>query len=139
MYSAICHTAARCVFLECTWEHALSYRSSAASQGDRLVLGRCSYTAQTAWIQNASVRENILMGRAFDAALYAAVIDACALQPDLDLLAAGGLAKKFRDAEFLEHQCISNCVNMTLVTREKPAGLNQDSVPIRTHSVYLCP
>ena len=54
--------------------------------------GRCSYTAQTAWIQNATVRDNILMGRALDTALYAAVIVACALQPDLDLLAAGGLA-----------------------------------------------
>jgi len=59
------------------------------SQGDRLVYGRCSYTAQTAWIQNATVRDNILMGRAYDAALYGAVIDACALQSDFDLLAAG--------------------------------------------------
>ncbi len=58
-------------------------------QGDRLVYGRCSYTAQTAWIQNATVRENILMGRAYDAALYDAVIAACALQSDFDLLAAG--------------------------------------------------
>ena len=58
-------------------------------QGDRLVYGRCSYTAQNAWIQNATVRDNILMGRDFDAAQYAAVIAACALQSDFDLLAAG--------------------------------------------------
>ena len=66
-----------------------SRSSGVGSQGERLVHGRCSYTAQTAWIQNATVRDNILMGRAFDAALYAAVIAACALQSDLDLLAAG--------------------------------------------------
>ena len=62
---------------------------SCALQGARLVHGRTSYTAQTAWIRNASVRDNILMGRAYDAALYAAVISACALQSDFDLLAAG--------------------------------------------------
>ena len=51
--------------------------------------GRTSYTAQNAWIRNASVRDNILMGREHDSALYAAIIAACALQSDFDLLAAG--------------------------------------------------
>jgi len=53
------------------------------------VRGRCSYTAQDAWIQNASLRDNVLMGQPWDRTRYRAVVAACALQPDIDLLAAG--------------------------------------------------
>ena len=35
-----------------------------------------------------TVRENILMGEPYDAERYSNVIEACALQPDLDLLPA---------------------------------------------------
>lgn len=42
-----------------------------------------------AWIQNLSLRDNILFGRPFIHDLYERVIDACALRPDLELLAAG--------------------------------------------------
>ncbi|WFD02890.1 hypothetical protein MOBT1_001577 [Malassezia obtusa] len=45
-----------------------------------------AYCAQSAWIVNASVRENILLGRAYEERRYRAVLDACALGPDLDLL-----------------------------------------------------
>ena len=53
------------------------------------VRGRCGFSAQDAWIRNASLRDNVLMGQAWDYARYWAVIDACALQPDLDQLIAG--------------------------------------------------
>ena len=61
----------------------------AHTQGELKVRGRCSYTAQDAWIQNASLRDNVLMGQPWDRTRYRAVIAACALQPDIDLLAAG--------------------------------------------------
>jgi len=35
---------------------------------------------------NASVRENIIFGRGFRARRYKRVIEACALQPDIDIL-----------------------------------------------------
>ncbi|KAF8247575.1 hypothetical protein K440DRAFT_294896 [Wilcoxina mikolae CBS 423.85] len=50
---------------------------------------RLAYCPQYAWIQNATVRENIVFGKEFDPAWYAAVIEACALQPDLDMLPDG--------------------------------------------------
>ncbi len=53
------------------------------------VRGRCGFSAQDAWIRNASLRDNVLMGQPWDYARYWAVIDACALQPDLDQLIAG--------------------------------------------------
>jgi len=61
----------------------------ASAQGELKVRGRCSYTAQDAWIQNASLRDNVLMGQPWDRTRYRAVVAACALQPDIDLLAAG--------------------------------------------------
>jgi hypothetical protein len=48
--------------------------------------GRTAYVAQQAWIQNLSVRDNILFGHAYDAKRYDEVISACALAPDLAIL-----------------------------------------------------
>ena len=38
---------------------------------------------QEAWIQHATVRENILFGRPYDMDYYESVLDACALNDDL--------------------------------------------------------
>ena len=48
-----------------------------------------AYVAQQAWIQNATVRENILFLNRYDEEKYRAVVDACALAPDLAILPAG--------------------------------------------------
>ena len=45
--------------------------------------------AQQAWIQNATVRDNILFGKPFDEHRYNRILDACALRPDLQILPAG--------------------------------------------------
>lgn len=45
-----------------------------------------AFCPQYAWIQNATVRDNILFGKKYDRKWYKKVIDACALQPDLDML-----------------------------------------------------
>ena len=59
------------------------------AQGTVTVRGRCCFSAQDAWIRNASLRDNVLMGQPWDYAKYWAIVDACALQPDLDQLVAG--------------------------------------------------
>lgn len=51
--------------------------------------GSRALCTQTAWIQNATVRENILFGQDFDGDWYDQVIRACALDRDLDILAHG--------------------------------------------------
>ncbi|EGW32740.1 uncharacterized protein SPAPADRAFT_135872 [Spathaspora passalidarum NRRL Y-27907] len=43
----------------------------------------------TPWIQNATVRENIVFGKEFDPIKYSQVIHACALEDDLKTLPAG--------------------------------------------------
>lgn len=52
-----------------------------------------AYVAQTAWMLNATVRDNILFGRPFDAERYWKVIDACALTRDLETLDAGDMTE----------------------------------------------
>jgi ABC-type multidrug transport system fused ATPase/permease subunit len=51
--------------------------------------GTTAYVPQQAWIQNATVRDNILFGREYDEKLYNQVISACCLLPDLEIMAAG--------------------------------------------------
>ena len=51
--------------------------------------GKLAYVAQQAWIQNLSLRENIVFSQPFNSFKYNAIIEACALKPDLDILPAG--------------------------------------------------
>ena len=44
---------------------------------------------QQAWIQNATVKDNILFGKAEDESLYQKTIKVCALEPDLQILPGG--------------------------------------------------
>ncbi|NXE20453.1 MRP6 protein, partial [Ardeotis kori] len=48
-----------------------------------------AYVPQQAWIQNASVEDNILFGKEMDETWFNRVIAACALQPDLESFPAG--------------------------------------------------
>lgn len=52
-------------------------------------IGSIAYVAQQAWIQNATLRDNILFGKNFDKLLYEKVVEACALKPDFEMLPAG--------------------------------------------------
>jgi ABC-type multidrug transport system fused ATPase/permease subunit len=45
---------------------------------------RVGYCAQTPWLQSVSIRENILFHTPYDEERYLAVLDACALLPDLN-------------------------------------------------------
>ncbi|KAJ5724696.1 hypothetical protein N7493_006424 [Penicillium malachiteum] len=48
-----------------------------------------AFCPQYAWIQNTSVRKNILFGKEYDEAWYNEVVEACALTPDLEILPNG--------------------------------------------------
>ncbi|KAF0306973.1 Canalicular multispecific organic anion transporter 2 [Amphibalanus amphitrite] len=51
--------------------------------------GNVAYVAQEAWIQNATLKDNILFGRTLDEDLYNRCVDACALRSDFDMLPGG--------------------------------------------------
>ncbi len=48
-----------------------------------------AYVPQEAWIQNATLRDNILFGEPISEERYNHVVDACALRPDIQILQAG--------------------------------------------------
>ncbi len=48
-----------------------------------------SYAAQTAWLRHQSIKDNILFGYPLDEERYAAVVECCALNPDLAILEDG--------------------------------------------------
>ncbi|GFT24066.1 ATP-binding cassette sub-family C member 8 [Trichonephila clavipes] len=47
-----------------------------------------AYVPQKPWLMNATLKENILFGQPYDGRRYHQVTQACALQPDIDLLPA---------------------------------------------------
>ncbi|KAL4062863.1 ABC protein [Scleroderma citrinum] len=55
--------------------------------------GRVAYCSQTAWIQNATLRDNVLFGRPFVEERYWRVIELACLLPDLQLLPDGDLTE----------------------------------------------
>lgn len=55
----------------------------------RVYTNSIGYVPQQAWIQNKTLRDNILFKRQFDEFYYDKTIEACALREDLRILAAG--------------------------------------------------
>ncbi|KAI7735014.1 hypothetical protein M8C21_016194, partial [Ambrosia artemisiifolia] len=53
------------------------------------VCGSTAYVAQTAWIQNGTIQENILFGSPMDRQKYKEVIKNCCLEKDLEMLEFG--------------------------------------------------
>jgi ABC-type bacteriocin/lantibiotic exporter with double-glycine peptidase domain len=57
------------------------------------VRGKLAYTSQEVWIQNVTLRENIVFGQPFNEQLYNRVIKACALNADLAILPHGDMTE----------------------------------------------
>ncbi|KAG1687204.1 hypothetical protein DVH05_005318 [Phytophthora capsici] len=57
--------------------------------GDVFVRGSVAYYSQETWIQNMTIRGNILFGLPYDQHKYSKVIEACGLLPDLQQLSGG--------------------------------------------------
>lgn len=51
--------------------------------------GSVAYVPQQAWIQNSTLKENIMFGQNRRVDWYNRVVEACALKPDLEILPAG--------------------------------------------------
>ncbi|CAG8600207.1 14336_t:CDS:10, partial [Dentiscutata heterogama] len=61
--------------------------------GEIIFGGTVGYCPQTAWIQNATLRENITFGLPFDEEKYQRVIKDCCLEPDFAILPAGDMTE----------------------------------------------
>ncbi|XP_033725322.1 multidrug resistance-associated protein 1-like [Pecten maximus] len=58
-------------------------------EGEVTIKGSLAYVPQEAWIQNLTLRENILFGKTYQQKKYRKVLEACQLIPDLSILTAG--------------------------------------------------
>lgn len=58
-------------------------------EGSATLRGSVAYVGQNAWVFNASVRDNIVLGRPFDRQKFDQAVKVCALGPDLDNLPNG--------------------------------------------------
>ncbi|KKY22663.1 putative abc metal ion transporter [Phaeomoniella chlamydospora] len=57
--------------------------------GEVVVRGKIAYVAQSPWVMNASVKENIVFGHRWDPHFYNLTVEACALTDDLATLPDG--------------------------------------------------
>lgn len=60
-----------------------------ANPGNWILPDAFAYVPQIPWIENCSLKDNILFGLPYDEARYLQVIDACALTKDLEILVDG--------------------------------------------------
>ncbi|XP_043087211.1 multidrug resistance-associated protein 1 isoform X2 [Puntigrus tetrazona] len=58
-------------------------------EGSVSIKGSVAYVPQQAWIQNSTLKDNILFGREAKESWYQKVVEACALLPDLEILPGG--------------------------------------------------
>ncbi|NWX34145.1 MRP1 protein, partial [Notiomystis cincta] len=58
-------------------------------EGYVVVKGSVAYVPQQAWVQNATLEDNIIFGREMSESRYKRVIEACALLPDMEILPSG--------------------------------------------------
>jgi ABC-type multidrug transport system fused ATPase/permease subunit len=61
----------------------------AANKGNWILPSAVAYVPQIPWIENCSLKDNVLFGLPYDESRYKEVIQACALQKDLEILVDG--------------------------------------------------
>jgi ABC-type multidrug transport system fused ATPase/permease subunit len=52
-----------------------------------------AYAGQQPWLQNGTIRDNILFGDSYHPKRYEKIIEACALKPDVDAMTNGDLTQ----------------------------------------------
>ncbi len=58
-----------------------------------IIDGKIAYTSQYTWIQNATIRDNILFGNEYDENKYEKILKLCTLDIDMKLFSGGDLTE----------------------------------------------
>ena len=61
--------------------------------GDLNINGSTAYVPQQAWIQNSTLKYNVIFGQKPNKDVYDKIIEACALKPDLEILMNGDMTE----------------------------------------------
>ncbi|KAI0126931.1 P-loop containing nucleoside triphosphate hydrolase protein [Xylariales sp. AK1849] len=62
---------------------------SKANKGNWIIPGAIAFVAQIPWIENATIKDNILFGLPFDESRYTKTIEVCALKKDIEMFVDG--------------------------------------------------
>ncbi|KAI1334327.1 P-loop containing nucleoside triphosphate hydrolase protein [Xylariaceae sp. FL0016] len=62
---------------------------SKANRGNWIIPGAIAYVAQIPWIENATVKDNILFGLPYDRDRYQKTVEVCALMKDMEMFSDG--------------------------------------------------
>jgi ABC-type multidrug transport system fused ATPase/permease subunit len=65
----------------------------AANKGNWILANAVAFVPQIPWIENCSLRDNILFGLPYDEDRYQQVIDSCAMTKDLEILVDGDMTE----------------------------------------------
>jgi ABC-type multidrug transport system fused ATPase/permease subunit len=69
--------------------HALAEYGGKVEANKWILPGRTAFASQVTWLQNASIRQNIIFGAPDDEERFQKVLKACSLAPDLKILEDG--------------------------------------------------
>ena len=94
--------------------------------------GSLAYVPQQAWIQNRTVRDNIVFGKPFIKEKYENVLSACALRQDLTMLSDGDMTEIGEKVRGEKIQCFVSACQMVCMLRASVA-----SVFLTPHYAYL--
>ncbi|KAI0683866.1 ATP-binding cassette transporter [Cytidiella melzeri] len=70
-----------------------SFTGKFVSDEDWIVKGVCAYVPQSAWLRNASIRDNILFNLPYNEERYQKTLEVCALLSDLKILEDGDMSE----------------------------------------------
>ena len=84
-------------------------------EGKVITNGRIAYVPQQAWIQNCSLRNNILFGNNYEASKYKDVIAACDLTTDLMILPGGDSTEIGEKVSFIQSKQYMNTFQIKVV------------------------
>ncbi|KAK1344840.1 hypothetical protein QTO34_013544 [Cnephaeus nilssonii] len=106
-------------------------------EGHVAIKGSVAYVPQQAWIQNDSLRENILFGRQLQERYYKSVIEACALLPDLEILPSGDRTEIGEKHQNLKEENMIGLAQVSYLPLDQKAaarGTKQKTLAARTPS-----
>ena len=109
--------------------------------------GSVAYVPQQAWIQNTTLRDNVLFGKVHDPKRYGKVIRNCALAPDLEILPGGDLTeigekvktrntrgyKSLQLVTATDHLCVQSSDKSYALIAAK--GYNDKSLSVHANSI----
>ena len=81
--------------------------------------GGVSYASQQSWLQNKTLKDNILFGTAFDETRYRQVVHQCALERDFTLFDAG-------DETEVGGQCCSGSISLLVSSADRLGRFSSD-------------